>query len=314
MESQICMLCSNNLTKEEEIFHPCECNMKYCFYCFRDLFEKMNGSRQGACPQCMLPLKARIKVPEVPMLRKLDASNRSSLRQIRVLDRKSLYLQNIPSSLSVPALQSERFLGKYGQILGISIDLKYFPKDLPETYRIFIHFADQASAQKASVGLNGFKIAHNQLNAECVSTSFCENFIKGKLCNIRNCKFLHEVPTRCEWFTAKELAENPQLTSLKDLENYEVIHDKDGGFPSVHLVRSSSMLGDILVPKRSNKYKPKYIPVSNLMFQQEIVVSNSVTAPKNISITEYSAKLKHNQNKTTRGGVFHLLSEEDNTL
>ena len=201
MESNICMLCSNTLTQEEEIFHPCECNMKYCFYCFRDLFEKMNGSRQGACPQCMKPLKARIQVPQspqVPTPRKLDASNKNSLKDIRVINKRSIYLQNIPSKFSISMLQSIKYCGKYGEISGIAIDLKYFPTDEPETYRVILHYLNELSALKAIAALNNFVICNKKLKAEFLIESFCGNFIKSKQCYIRNCKFLHEIPKESE--------------------------------------------------------------------------------------------------------------------
>lgn len=310
MESNICMLCSNDLTEEEEIFRPCECSMKYCFYCFRDLFEKMNGTRQGACPQCMLPLKARIQVPQANKPRKLETSNKDKLRFIRVLEKTAIYLQNIPSSLSVSILQSENYCGRYGEISKISIDLKYFPSDLPETYRVFVHFKHIESAHKALVALNDFFIGNKQIKAEYIITSFCGNFIKNKQCYIRNCKFLHEIPLDCEWFTVEELKKNPEINKAKDLENYEVLVNQSEGFPRVNVLRTQGVLWNIQVPKASNKYKPKYIPVANLAFQQGPSIEPDKNLKKNTSITEYSAKLQKNASKT-KGGVFQLLSEDD---
>lgn len=310
MEGNLCTICSNTLNKEEELFHPCECDMKFCFYCFRDLFEKIHGNLQGLCPQCRKPLKARIQVPQKAQKRELDISNKNFLRKVRVLIRKSLYLQCVPAELSILQLQTVNFLGKYGEIKDISIELKYFQADPPGTYRVFVHYLDDISAAKAVLALNGHVIGKIHMKAEYMMANFCGNFLKNKQCYIRNCKFLHEVPNECEWYTLEEM-NKVDLSKPKDVESYDVGITTTGSFPVVTLKKKSESFSNIFVPKRSSKYTPKYIPVSNITFKASESSPVDSCNKKLTSISEYSDILQHNPKKTTKGGVFHLLSEDD---
>jgi hypothetical protein len=309
METSVCMICSNNLTQEEQIFCPCDCNMKYCFYCFRDLFEKINGSRRGTCPQCAKPLKPRIQVHQTTNERPLKVLNKNSLRNIRIINRSGVYLQNVPSSLSLVTLRDERHCGKYGNITQISIDLRYFPNDAPGTYRVVIHYSTETSAFKAVVGLNNYSIGDIKMKAEYIISIFCSNFIKSKECYIRNCKFLHGIPANCEWYTLEELSKGPNKLNR---ENYEVILHGSDEFPTVTISETSSIFDNIIIPQRSSKYKPKYIPISNIVFKDQKTLTTQNSAPKESNPSKNSGTA--NQNKSTKRGVFHLLSEEDETL
>ena len=309
MESNICMICSNTLSQEEELFQPCECSMKYCFYCFKDLFEKVNGARQGACAQCMKPLKARIQLFHSRKRRKLVVSNTNFLRRIRVINCKGLYLKHLPCDYSTTMLSSENYCGKYGKIVKIAIDLRYFPEDCPNTYRVFIHYFDEISALKAFLALNGCILPNTKIKAEYMATAFCENFIKNKHCYNKNCKFLHEIPNECEWYS---LDEKKDSDYFPDLENFNISKEENGGFPDVFVEVRNKLLDNIIVPNRSSKYMPKYIPVSNIIFKNTQTQNSQLNPGKNVRISEYSESLKKNGVKNTKGGIFQLLSDDDN--
>lgn len=300
MEHDICMICSNNLSEEEKLFHPCDCSFKYCFYCFKDLFERLSGSRQGKCPQCTKPLVARILVPKQKS--QSIPTDKSKLRNIRIINRESIYIKHIPCALTVETLRSPDFCGKYGEIKNISPDLKYFKEDPTETYRIFLHYSSQISAAKALIALNGLKFSNSTLKAEYMISNFCGNFLKNRNCPNRSCKFLHEIPNNSDWFYFGDLTKT-ELSKPKNVEKFEIIETK--GFPSVQLVFKVSQ--EIMIPKRSLKYTPKYIPVSNINFKVE-PQQKSDSEVMRASVKDYNESIKE---KKTRGGVFALLSEED---
>ena len=77
------------------------------------------------------------------------------------------------------------------------------------------------------------------------------------------------------------------------------------------MIRKDSLLNNIIVPKGSTKYKPKYIPVSNISFKNEESCGIGKNTLNKVTITEYADNLKKQGNKTTKGGIFQLLSEED---
>lgn len=294
------MICSNDLSEEEKLFHPCECNFKYCFYCFKDLFERLSGNRQGKCPQCTKPLIARILVPTQKSLSL--PTDKLKLRNVRIINRESLYVKHVPCSLSVETLRSPDFCAKYGEIKNISLDLKYFQDDPPETYRIFLHYSSKLSAAKAVLALNGFQISNSRLVSEYMVSNFCGNFLENRPCRNRACKFLHDYPSDPDWFYFKDLSKI-DLSKPKNVEKFEVSDAK--GFPNIQLTLKQSQ--ELVIPKRSSKYTPKYIPISNITFKAEsqIKTENEVLR---VSVKDYNESIKE---KKTKGGVFALLSDED---
>ena len=299
MEQDICMICSNFLSNEEKLFHPCECDFKYCFFCFKDLFEKMSGSRQGKCPQCSKALKARISVPIQPCSFPADKSQH---RNIRIISRESLYIKHIPVSLSIATLKSPPYFGKYGEIKQISIDFKYFQEDPEETYRIFIHFNTKLSAAKALIAVHDLAVGYSKLHAEYVVLNFCGNYLKGKNCFNRNCKFLHQVPEQPDWVWFKELSK-VDLSQVKNLEKFEKrLADP---FPEVQIFLRPTQ--EIVIPKRSSKYTPKYIPITGINFKS----SEGLTERQDKKAACLKDLKESVLNKPTKGGVFALLSEDD---
>jgi hypothetical protein len=200
-------------------------------------------------------------------------------------------------TLSLETLRSPCYFGKYGKIPHLSIDLKYFPEDPPETYRLFLHYSSKIPAAKALIAIQGLVLNNNQVHGEYLVLNFCGNFLRGKKCPVSSCKFLHQIPEKPDWFWFRDLGKI-DLTFPKDVEKVEKV--KSEPLPEVDIVFKVKQ--EIVLPKRSSKYAPKYIPVNAIHFKK--------TGADEIPLAK-AASFQEMKGKNVKGGAFSLLAEED---
>lgn len=155
------------------------------------------------------------QAPPPPPSSSTHVVDRSTLRNIRVVQRNLAYVLGLPASLaSEETLRRPEYFGQYGKIVKVAVTRPAVPpaaSGFPgcSAYVTFAHKEDARACIQAldnfvlpvSEGGNG---AGRPIRASFGTTKYCNTFLRHVPCNNPECLFLHEVEDDSEGWTRED--------------------------------------------------------------------------------------------------------------
>jgi len=158
-----------------------------------------------------------------------------------------------PRLLDQSLLESQDFLGKYGNIRKLVIN-KANPFNSPEgvSYSCYVNFSNEIEAAKCIKATDGFKFDGRTLKATFGTTKYCNNFLKGKKCEKADCLYLHEKASKLDSLKYEEIKHNSHIqphNSIYSRLKVVISSQEENKFPDARLPRPRYFSEDIYLPR-----------------------------------------------------------------
>lgn len=169
----------------------------------------------------------RIKAKKEAALRKKQAAleatrvssqrtgfGEDSLATTRIIQRSMLYVTGLPIAVAQEdVLTSARYYGKFGRILKIALNRRqigpptrtYGSSAGSSSYSAHITFKRQSDCTTAIMCTNGTLLNNNLIKATNGTTKYCAAYLRGQLCSLNKCGYLHEPAKREDIITREQL-------------------------------------------------------------------------------------------------------------
>lgn len=143
------------------------------------------------------------KVTDRPVA-KAAPIDRRHLHNYRVVQRNLVYVIGVPGSISSEEiLKKPEFFGQYGKIVKTVIHKN--SNSAHATASAYVTFAHKEDAKACIQALEGFWLDGHHIRASFGTTKYCNNFIKGTICNNPDCVYLHDIGEDEDRFTKEEI-------------------------------------------------------------------------------------------------------------
>lgn len=143
------------------------------------------------------------KVTDRPAV-KVAPIDRRHLHNYRVVQRNLVYVIGVPGSISSEEiLKRAEYFGQYGKIVKTVIHKN--SNSAHATASAYVTFAHKEDAKACIQALEGFWLDGHHMRASFGTTKYCNNFIKGTVCNNPDCVYLHDIGEDEDRFTKEEI-------------------------------------------------------------------------------------------------------------
>lgn len=130
--------------------------------------------------------------------------DRRHLHNYRVVQRNLVYVIGVPGSISSEEiLKKAEYFGQYGKIVKTVIHKN--SNSAHATASAYVTFAHKEDARACIQALEGFWLDGHHMRASFGTTKYCNNFIKGSVCNNPDCVYLHDIGEDEDRFTKEEI-------------------------------------------------------------------------------------------------------------
>jgi hypothetical protein len=130
--------------------------------------------------------------------------DRRHLHNYRVVQRNLVYVIGLPGSISSEEiLKKSEYFGQYGKIVKTVIHKN--SNSAHATASAYVTFAHKEDAKACIQALEGFWLDGHHIRASFGTTKYCNNFIKGTICNNPDCVYLHDIGEDEDRFTKEEI-------------------------------------------------------------------------------------------------------------
>ncbi|KAK6374327.1 transcriptional repressor general negative regulator of transcription subunit 4 [Lithohypha guttulata] len=216
-DDESCPLCIEEFDLSDKNFKPCPCGYQICQFCFNSL---KNTYEKSTCPNCRRPYDnstIKYKVPTAEELkldqlnknkklaaakrretekREVETSNRRNLAGVRVKQQNLVYIIGLEPNKKDEAtlmetLRTMEFFGQYGEIEKIVVS-KPKPGAINQGVGVYVTFKTKQAAADCINAVDGSQNGDKTLRAQYGTTKYCSTYLRGDVCQNKNCSFLHE--------------------------------------------------------------------------------------------------------------------------
>lgn len=150
--------------------------------------------------------KEEKKVSDRPVAKPAVQSvvDRRHLHNYRVVQRNLVYVIGVPLALAnEDLLRKPEYFGQYGKIGKVVIHRNHGAA--PTTVSAYVTFVHKDDARASIQSLEGYWLDGHLLRASFGTTKYCNNFIRGVVCNNPDCVYLHDLGDDEDRFTKEEI-------------------------------------------------------------------------------------------------------------
>ena len=252
-EDNECPLCVQELDLSDRNFLPCPCGYRVCMWCWHHIRENLNG----LCPACRSPYQAdphafsavdrseivktnrerkqkekKEKKTDKPISTKpviATVADRRHLHNYRVIQRNLVYVIGLPCHFAnEDLLRKGEYFGQYGKIGKVVIH-RNPGATASSTFSAYVTFVYKEDAKASIHSLEGHMLDGHLLRASFGTTKYCNNFIRGVVCNNPDCVYLHEVGEDEDRFTKEEIQVAVHSKMVQIPGNNQVLVTGGGG-------------------------------------------------------------------------------------
>ena len=252
-EDNECPLCVQELDLSDRNFLPCPCGYRVCMWCWHHIKENLNG----LCPACRSPYQAdphafsavdrqeivktnRERKQKEKKEKKTDkptstktviatVADRRHLHNYRVIQRNLVYVIGLPGHFAnEDLLRKGEYFGQYGKIGKVVIH-RNPGASTSSTFSAYVTFVYKEDAKASIHSLEGYSLDGHLLRASFGTTKYCNNFIRGVVCNNPDCVYLHEVGEDEDRFTKEEIQVAVHSKMVQVPGNNQVLVTGGGG-------------------------------------------------------------------------------------
>ena len=159
----------------------------------------------------------------------MQISNEKLLKNIRIIDKRLLYVSGIPKVMNnFENLSSKKYFGQFGEI----INIKLTPSRVNSVFTsAYITFDTESSCKNAIITIDGSFLECETRNEKTThiirctfgTTKYCNSYIRKQPCSYFVCKFIHYKPTDDLIFPVNRLCFSN--FRLDDSENVIKLHN-----------------------------------------------------------------------------------------
>ena len=252
-EDNECPLCVQELDLSDRNFLPCPCGYRVCMWCWHHIRENLNG----LCPACRSPYQAdphafsavdrqeivktnrerkqkekKEKKTDKPTTTKpviATVADRRHLHNYRVIQRNLVYVIGLPGHFAnEDLLRKAEYFGQYGKIGKVVIH-RNPGASASSTFSAYVTFVYKEDAKASIHSLEGYSLDGHLLRASFGTTKYCNNFIRGVVCNNPDCVYLHELGEDEDRFTKEEIQVAVHSKMVQVPGNNQVLVTGGGG-------------------------------------------------------------------------------------
>ncbi|KAK5946140.1 transcriptional repressor general negative regulator of transcription subunit 4 [Knufia obscura] len=217
-DEESCPLCIEEFDLSDKNFRPCPCGYQICQFCFNSL---KNTYEKSTCPNCRrlydestiqykIPTAEELKADQLNKSKKLslakrketekrevETSNRRNLAGLRVKQQNLVYVIGLEPSNSkdeaalMETLRGKDYFGQYGPIEKIVVS-KPKPGAVNQGVGVYVTFKNKDDAARCITAVDGTQNLDKVLRAQYGTTKYCSTYLRGDVCQNKNCSFLHE--------------------------------------------------------------------------------------------------------------------------
>ncbi|KAK6367313.1 transcriptional repressor general negative regulator of transcription subunit 4 [Exophiala oligosperma] len=216
-DEETCPLCIEEFDLSDKNFRPCPCGYQICQFCFNSL-KVLND--KSTCPNCRRPYDEKTIQYKIPTAeefkldqlnknkkqaaakrketekREVETSVRRNLAGVRVKQQNLVYVIGLIPSVKdeqslLQTLRGPDYFGQYGEIEKIVVS-KPKPGITSQGIGVYVTYARKEDAATCINSVDGSLNGDRVLRAQFGTTKYCSAFLRGEVCNNKNCSFLHE--------------------------------------------------------------------------------------------------------------------------
>ncbi|CAL0316978.1 unnamed protein product [Lupinus luteus] len=223
-----CPICTEEMDLTDQQLKPCKCGYEICVWCWHHIIEMaQKDETEGRCPACRSPYdKERIEAMaanckrlvaemnskykrKMQKLKPKPSEGRKHLTDVRVIQRKLVYIIGLPLNLAhEDLLQQREYFGRYGKVLKVSISRTatgMIQHSAKHSCCVYITYSKESEAVRCIQSVHCFVLEGRSLRACFGTTKYCHAWLRNVPCSNRDCLYLHDCGSQEDSFTKDEL-------------------------------------------------------------------------------------------------------------
>ncbi len=224
---------------------------------------------------------------------------KEELLEARIITKNLVYIIGLsPSLANKEKLIKYEYLGQYGTIIKIVVNRNkaFYQNNINgPTYSAYVTYSNPEEASIAILCLDNFIIDNNTIKASFGTTKYCSYFLKGNICNNKDCVFLHQ------------LADENNIIKRSDLNSNKILAQQH----SIAIQICDIYNIDVKKKLIENSRKNTIFPPLDSIYKLNYIIENDPNKTMNMNKKKNDNVLINNEN------IFHsnketIKSDENN--
>ena len=216
---------------------------------------------------------------------------KDELLEARIITKNLVYIIGLsPSLANKEKLIKYEYLGQYGTIIKIVINRNkaFYQNNINEpTYSAYVTYSKPEEASIAILCLDNIIIDNHTIKASFGTTKYCSYFLKGNICNNKDCVFLHQ------------LADENNIIKRGDLNSNKILAQQHSIAMNICDIYNIDVKNKLIENSRKNTIFPPLDSIYKLYY----VVENDPNKNMSLSKKNYDNLLDTNES------IFHSNNE-----
>ena len=216
---------------------------------------------------------------------------KEELLEARIITKNLVYIIGLsPSLANKEKLIKYEYLGQYGTIIKIVVNRNkaFYQNNINgPTYSAYVTYSNPEEASIAILCLDNFIIDNNTIKASFGTTKYCSYFLKGNICNNKDCVFLHK------------LADENNIIKRGDLNSNKILAQQHSIAMNICDIYNIDVKNKLIENSRKNTIFPPLDSIYKLYY----VVENDPNKNMSLSKKNYDNLLDTNES------IFHSNNE-----